>query len=94
MYFQKILALRIFLPRLSITLSTRESPEFRENLLSLGVTRMSAGSTTRVGGHTIAAFDGGRSSQFEISDNRTVDDIKAMLDKKGYQAVFKDWLNL
>ncbi|MFA6142630.1 MAG: 2-iminoacetate synthase ThiH [Candidatus Omnitrophota bacterium] len=91
---QIILALRIFLPRLGISISTRETAELRKNLIPLGVTRMSAGSTTRVGGHTISAGDGGRSVQFEISDNRTVGEIRTMLDKKGYQAVFKDWMEL
>ncbi|MFA5500812.1 MAG: 2-iminoacetate synthase ThiH [Candidatus Omnitrophota bacterium] len=90
---QIITALRIFLPRLSISLSTRERPELRDNLIPLGITRMSAGSTTRVGGHTIKAEDE-YSVQFEISDNRTVGEIRSSLEKKGYQAVFKDWMQL
>ncbi len=90
---QIITALRIFLPRLSISLSTRERPELRDNLIPLGITRMSAGSTTRVGGHTIKAEDE-YSVQFEISDNRTVAEIRSSLEKKGYQAVFKDWMQL
>ncbi|MDP2912967.1 MAG: 2-iminoacetate synthase ThiH, partial [Candidatus Omnitrophota bacterium] len=52
---QAIIALRIFLPRSNIALSTREDPIFREDLIPLGITRMSAGSTTRVGGRTINA---------------------------------------
>ncbi len=91
---QIILALRIFLPRLGITVSTRESAELRENLIPLGITRMSAGSTTRVGGHTIEKTDGENDIQFEISDRRSVDEIKACLEKKGYQAVFKDWMHI
>ncbi|MDP2922487.1 MAG: 2-iminoacetate synthase ThiH [Candidatus Omnitrophota bacterium] len=87
---QIILALRLFLPRLGISLSTRENPSLRENLLPLGITRMSAGSTTRVGGHTIEEAD--NLAQFEISDSRTVKEIKAMLEGKGYQPVLKDWL--
>jgi 2-iminoacetate synthase len=90
---QIITALRIFLPRLSISLSTRERPEFRDSLIPLGITRMSAGSTTRVGGHTIKADDE-YSVQFEISDKRTVDEIRNSLEKKGYQPVFKDWMQL
>jgi 2-iminoacetate synthase len=89
---QIILALRLFLPRLGITISTRENPQFRENLLPLGVTRMSAGSTTNVGGHVIYKEERDLSSQFEIQDQRSVDKIKAMLEDKGYQPVFKDWL--
>jgi len=91
---QIILALRIFLPRLGITISTRENPEFRENLVALGITRMSAGSATNVGGHTLYREEKERSSQFEIQDQRNVGEIKAMLERKGYQPVFKDWLYL
>ena len=89
-----ILALRIFLPRLGISISTRETAKLREDLIPLGVTRMSAGSTTRVGGHTIKPKDGDCSFQFEISDDRTVDEVALMLGKKGYQAVFKDWMHI
>ncbi len=85
-----ILALRIFLPRLGITVSTRESAIFRENIISLGITRMSAGSTTCVGGHTAGA----KSAQFEISDTRDVASIKRMLEAKGYQPVMKDWMQI
>lgn len=91
---QIILALRIFLPRLGITISTRENPEFRENLISLGITRMSAGSVTNVGGHTLYREEKERSSQFEIQDQRSVGEIKALLERKGYQPIFKDWLHL
>jgi 2-iminoacetate synthase len=53
---QIILALRLFLPRLGISLSTRERPQFRDRLLPLGITRLSAGSVTSVGGHGGDAF--------------------------------------
>ncbi len=89
---QIIIALRIFLPRIGITLSTREEPKLRENLLPLGITRMSAGSSTCVGGHTLEAHDDLNSPQFEISDTRNVEEIKAMLAKKGYQPILKDWI--
>jgi 2-iminoacetate synthase len=91
---QIIMALRIFLPRLGITLSTRESATLREHLLPLGITQMSAGSTTRVGGHTLGSPEGEDASQFEISDVRNVEEIKAMLASKGYQPVLKDWMQL
>jgi len=84
---QIILALRIFLPRVGITVSTRESAYMRDNLLALGITKMSAGSTTAVGGHTIDED----SKQFDISDGRNVEEIKTMLTAKGYQPVLKDW---
>jgi 2-iminoacetate synthase len=91
---QIITALRIYMPRLGITLSTRENPKLRENLLPLGITRMSAGSSTIVGGHTLHISDDFNSSQFEISDKRNVEEIKEMLSKKGYQPVLKDWLHI
>jgi len=89
---QMILAFRIFLPRVGITLSTRESPEFRENVLPLGVTRMSAGSTTQVGGHTAIVDENRPSAQFEISDKRDVSEMITLLERKGYQPVLKDWM--
>lgn len=85
---QFMLALRIFLPRLGITVSTRESADFRENILPLGVTKMSAGVTTAVGGHT---QDDDQVGQFEISDDRSVEEMCEMLRAHGYQPVFKDW---
>jgi 2-iminoacetate synthase len=91
---QIILAMRVFLPRVGITLSTRESSALRENLVSLGVTKMSAGSTTAVGGHTIMYNEKKRPVQFEISDERGVDEIKKMLLKRGYQPVLKDWMHV
>lgn len=84
---QIIIALRIFLPRVGITVSTRESAYMRDNLLALGITKMSAESTTSVGGHTINED----SKQFEISDGRNVEEIKQMLLAKNYQPVLKDW---
>lgn len=85
---QTMLALRIFLPRLGITVSTRESARFRENILPLGVTKMSAGVSTAVGGHS---QDGDKVGQFDICDERSVEEMCEMLRAHGYQPVFKDW---
>jgi 2-iminoacetate synthase len=87
---QNMLALRIFLPRCGITVSTREAPDFRENILPLGVTRMSAGVCTEVGGHADEE-EQEKVGQFDISDGRSVDEMCEMLRKHGYQPVFKDW---
>ena len=89
---QAIVSLRIFLPRLSMSVSTREDPKFREDILPLGITSMSAGSTTYVGGHSMDIYEKGLVPQFEISDKRSVGEVKAMLEGKGYQPVFKDWM--
>ncbi|QXM06891.1 2-iminoacetate synthase ThiH [Crassaminicella indica] len=88
---QYLLALRIFMPYLGITLSTRERASFRDHLIPLGVTKMSAGVSTEVGGHS--SNDKGE-GQFEISDNRSVEEMKNVILSKGYQPVFKDWMQI
>ncbi len=85
---QVMLAMRLYLPRAGITISTRERAGFRDHLIGLGVTRLSAGSSTEVGGYTLKGKTPG---QFAISDERNVGEIKEMLCRKGYQPVFKDW---
>jgi 2-iminoacetate synthase len=88
---QSILALRLFLPRAGITISTRESAQLRDNLIQLGVTKMSAGSSTAIGGHTDAR---GSIGQFEISDKRTVPEMQKAISNFGYKPVLKDWHDL
>ncbi|MCD8510903.1 MAG: 2-iminoacetate synthase ThiH [Bacillus sp. (in: Bacteria)] len=85
---QAMLAIRLFLPRAGINISTRETPEFRDHLIPLGVTKMSAASSTVVGGYSEPDVT---QSQFEISDDRSVEEIKQLLKSKGYQPVVKDW---
>jgi 2-iminoacetate synthase len=89
---QMILALRLFMPRLGIALSTREDARFRDCLVPLGITRMSAGSATSVGGYSDPA--GGEESlpQFEIADSRSVPEMMARLRERGYDPVLKDWI--
>ena len=87
-YVQILMALRLFLPRVGITLSTRENDEFRGNLLPLGITKVSAGVKTSVGGYS---EDKGHTEQFEISDERSVKEVHDYLLEKGFQPVFKDW---
>ena len=82
-----MLACRLFLPKAGIVLSTRENASFRDNLLPLGVTRMSAGSITSVGGYS----ENGNTPQFEVSDTRSVIEIRRQIESKGYEPVFKDW---
>ncbi|AIQ46285.1 thiamine biosynthesis protein ThiH [Paenibacillus sp. FSL R7-0273] len=84
---QIILAYRLFLPRAGITLSTREPSALRDRLIHLGVTKMSAGVSTEVGGHT----QQGGTPQFEISDGRSVHEISEMLKANSLQPVYKDW---
>ena len=84
---QIILAYRLFLSKLGITLSTRESAKLRDNLIPLGITKLSAESCTAVGGYTVDDS----TEQFNISDDREITTIKKLLLEQGYQPIFKDW---
>jgi 2-iminoacetate synthase len=87
-FVQLICALRLLLPDAGLVLSTRESAVLRDNLLPLGVTQMSAGSSTAPGGYT-----GGEEStrQFTIDDDRSPAEFTQMIRDKGYDPVWKDW---
>jgi 2-iminoacetate synthase len=87
-FVQLLCALRLLLPDLGITLSTREPPALRDALLRLGVTHMSAGSHTEPGGYA-APTDA--EPQFEIADTRSPADLAAALRAAGYDPVWKDW---
>jgi 2-iminoacetate synthase len=89
---QAILSLRLFLPRLGISLSTRETETFRDHLIPLGITRLSAGSVTSVGGHGHQASAEDASPQFEIADHRTVEQMTALIRSRGYDPVLSDWV--
>jgi len=88
-FVQFMTALRIFLPRAGLTISTRESAAFRDRILPLGATRYSAGSSTGVGGYTEIRVD--QTPQFEITDDRSVEEVAAAIVAHGYQPVYKDW---
>lgn len=85
---QLICAYRIFNPEVELSLSTRESHSFRNNVVKLGINSMSAGSKTNPGGYTApsAALE-----QFETDDSRSPAEIARMLGAQGYQPVWKDW---
>ncbi|HQO57764.1 MAG TPA: 2-iminoacetate synthase ThiH [Candidatus Omnitrophota bacterium] len=89
--FTKIICLsRICFPRVGINLSTREPARLRDHLMECGVTRISAGSRTSVGGYTLTEAPG-QDPQFDIQDNRSVEDILTMLKQHGFDPVFTDW---
>ncbi|EMS81496.1 2-iminoacetate synthase ThiH [Desulfotignum phosphitoxidans] len=88
-FVQVMLAWRLFMPRLGLTISTRESAAFRDRLIHLGATRYSAGSRTDVGGYSQNLDDS--TVQFEVTDDRSVDQITRMIKESGFQPVFKDW---
>lgn len=86
-FVQVLLATRIFLHSVGITVSTRETGQFRDNVLPLGVTKMSAGVSTAVGGRLAEPS----TAQFEIADRRSVEELKADLLTRGFQPVMQDW---
>ncbi|MHB8138127.1 MAG: 2-iminoacetate synthase ThiH [Smithellaceae bacterium] len=88
---QIIIALRLFLPRLGISLSTRENPQLRDNLVPLGITRLSAGSSTGVGERIAATNQYDAFRQFEIADHRSVAEMITNLQSKGYDPILNDW---
>ncbi len=81
-------AFRIFDHDVDISYSTREAPEFRHNMMKLGVTSMSAGSQTEPGGYcsTPEALE-----QFEVSDERSPRAVTEDIRQNGYEPVWKDW---
>lgn len=91
-FVQALIALRCFLPQIGLTMSTREPAWLRDKLLPLGVTRVSAGVLTTVGGHTEEAQCDEDKPQFDISDNRSVEEMSRDIRRLGYQPVFSDWL--
>jgi 2-iminoacetate synthase len=91
-FVQALTALRCFLPQAGITLSTREPAPLRDKLIPLGVTRVSAGVSTAVGGHASQKDEGGAAPQFDISDARSVAEMAEAVRAMGYQPVFADWL--
>ncbi|BEP29605.1 2-iminoacetate synthase ThiH [Helicovermis profundi] len=90
-FVQIITSIRLFLPYVSVNISTRESKEFRRNIIPLGVNKMSAEVSTEVGGHVVYKNS---ISQFEISDHSAVKDVEKLIYDAGYQPILRDWVNL
>lgn len=88
---QVITAYRLFMPFASITISTRESARFRDNIVTIAATKISAGVSTGVGSHVEEVEDKG-DEQFEIDDGRGVDEIYQMLLERGMQPVMNDYV--
>ena len=82
---QIICAWRIFDNELDLTISTRESAQFRDLILPVGITALSAGSSTEPGGY---AHKGQNLEQWTVNDDRTVDEVVAAMEKSGFEAVF------
>lgn len=85
---QLICAYRLLREDVELSLSTRESEVFRNNVVKLGITAVSAGSKTNPGGYAVAPES---LEQFEISDDRSPAEVAAMIRAQGYEVVWKDW---
>ena len=88
---QVITAYRLFMPFAGITISTRESARFRDNIVTIAATKISAGVSTGVGSHVEELEDKG-DEQFEIDDSRGVAEIHQMLLERGMQPVMNDYV--
>ena len=88
-FVQIMLALRMFLPEVGFNLSTREPQHLRDRLIPLGVTMMSAGSSTRPGGYQLHGEE--TLEQFEIEDTRSPAEVVAAIERAGYDPVWKDF---
>ncbi len=95
---QIMLALRLFLPEAGFNLSTRETAALRDRLIPLGVTSMSAGSSTRPGGYATHSPNGIHAperrevlEQFEIEDDRPAAEVAEAIRHAGYDPVWKDF---
>jgi 2-iminoacetate synthase len=86
-FVQYMTAFRIFMPSAGITVSTRESEFFRDSILPMGPTKMSAGVSTAVGANTGKVSE----SQFEIADGRSAAQMRNDLLARGFQPVMVDW---
>lgn len=83
--FAKLVAcIRIAVPYTGMIISTRESQKCRERVLHLGVSQISGGSKTSVGGYAEPEPEEDKSEQFDVSDTRTLDEIVKWLMELGY----------
>ena len=87
---QIMCAYRIFLPFAGMTISTRERAEFRDNVVGLAATKISAGVSTGIGSHSESEDKG--DAQFEIADTRGLEEIYKSLKKRGIQPVMNDYV--
>ncbi len=90
---QIMCAYRIFMPFTGMTISTRERAGFRDHVIGLAATKISAGVSTGIGSHGADKNNQG-DDQFEIADERSVDEITAAIEECGLQPVMNDYVFL
>lgn len=89
--FQVMCAYRLFMPFAGMTISTRERAEFRDHVIGLAATKISAGVSTGIGSHSEEREQQG-DEQFEIADNRSVPEMVAAIRSRGLQPVMNDYV--
>ncbi|MBP3702926.1 MAG: 2-iminoacetate synthase ThiH [Lachnospiraceae bacterium] len=87
---QVVTAYRLFMPFASITISTRERAEFRDHIIGMAATKISAGVSTGIGSHTEEEEKG--DDQFEIADTRTFEEVHQAIIDRGLQPVTNDYV--
>lgn len=87
---QVMLAYRLLFPYAGITISTRERAGFRDHVIGMVATKISAGVSVGVGGHEEECKG---DEQFEISDSRNVEEVVRSIKNRGLQPVFNDYIN-
>ena len=90
---QVVCAYRLLMPYAGITISTRECARVRDNLVKIAATKISAGVSTGIGGHSDAVEEKG-DCQFEISDGRSVEEVFQALKQEGLQPVMSDYVRV
>ena len=88
---QIMCAYRLFMPFAGMTISTRERAEFRNHVIGMTATKISAGVSTGIGSHSDEVEEKG-DDQFEIADNRNVDEVFAAIKEQGLQPVMNDYV--
>lgn len=93
---QVLCAYRIFLPYVGITVSSREQKHFRDGIVKIAATKVSAGVSTGIGDHESkyngTDDDGAGDEQFEISDARSFDEMYGDIEAEGLQPVLNDYV--
>lgn len=88
---QIMCAYRLFMPFAGMTISTRERAEFRNHVIGMTATKISAGVSTGIGSHSDDVEEQG-DDQFEIADNRNVNEVFAAIKEQGLQPVMNDYV--
>lgn len=88
---QVMCAYRLFMPFAGMTISTREREGFRDHVIGLAATKISAGVSTGIGSHTEDSHQQG-DDQFEIADGRNVEEMVCAIKARGLQPVMNDYV--